>query len=72
MLENEKVTFLGLVVLVASLRPWMRCTKLAQIDVYTIAKFASGLVSFSYKFADGNATFNDRPLTDLKIKRVQS
>ena len=36
------------------------------------AKFASALVNFSYKFVDGNTTFNDRPLTDLKIKCVQS
>ena len=40
--------------------------------VYTFAKFASALVNFSYKFVDGNTTFNDRPLTDLKIKCVQS
>ena len=38
----------------------------------TFAKFASALVNFSYKFVDGNTTFNDRPLTDLKIKCVQS
>ena len=53
----------------ASLR---HCTKLGWIDVYTFAKFASALVNFSYKFVDGNTTFNDRPLTDLKIKCVQS
>ena len=50
----------------------MCCIKLAQIDEQTFAKFASGLVNFSYKYVDGNTTFNDRPLTDLKIKYVQS
>ena len=50
----------------------MHCTKLGWIGVYTFAKFASALVNFSYKFVDGNTTFNDRPLTDLKIKCVQS
>ena len=49
----------------------MHCTKLGWIGVYTFAKFASALVNFSYKFVDGNTTFNDRPLTDLKIKCVQ-
>ena len=50
----------------------MHCTKLGWIGVYTFAKFASALVNFSYKFVDGNTTFNDRPLTDLKTKCVQS
>ena len=50
----------------------MHCTKLGWIGIYTFAKFASALVNFSYKFVDGNTTFNDRPLTDLKIKCVQS
>ena len=50
----------------------MHCTKLGWIGAYTFAKFASALVNFSYKFVDGNTTFNDRPLTDLKIKCVQS
>ena len=50
----------------------MHCAKLARIDVYTFAKFASALVNFSYKFVDGNTTFNDRPLTDLKIKCAKS
>ena len=50
----------------------MHCTKLGWIGVYTFAKFASALVNFSYKCVDGNTTFNDRPLTDLKIKCVQS
>ena len=49
----------------------MHCTKLGWIGVYTFAKFASALVNFSYNFVDGNSTFNDRPLTDLKIKCVQ-
>ena len=50
----------------------MHCTKLGWIGVYTFAKFASAPVNFSYNFLDGNTTFNDRPLTDLKTKRVQS
>ena len=50
----------------------MHCTKLGWIGAYTFAKFASALVNFSYNFVDGNTTFNDRPLTDLKIKCVQS
>ena len=45
---------------------------LANCAEATFAKFASALVNFSYKFVDGNTTFNDRPLTDLKIKCVQS
>ena len=54
-----------------SLQRLLSCTKLGWIGVYTFAKFASALVNFSYKFVDGNTTFNDRPLTDLKIKCVQ-
>ena len=50
----------------------MHCTKLGWIGAYTFARVASALVNFSYKFVDGNTTFNDRPLTDLKIKCVQS
>ncbi len=62
----------GLVLVKCAEAPLMHCTKLGWIDVYTFAKFASALVNFSYKFVDGDTSFNDRPLTDLKIKCVQS
>ena len=44
----------------------------AQMCVRAFAIIACGLGKFSYKYVDGNASFDDQPLTNLKIKCLQS